>query len=73
MVYNPQSSTVTPQITFGNKLFSLTTWSKAITKANKDNSKFSNKFKDDLTAVESMANSAYDSRLFGEVVGESEY
>ncbi len=73
LVYNPQSSTVTPQITFGNKLFNLTTWSKAITKANKDNSKFSNKFKQDLTAVESMANSAYDSRLFGKVVGESEY
>ncbi|KAF0439742.1 phage tail protein [Pediococcus acidilactici] len=73
LVYNPQSSTVTPQITFGNKLFNLTTWSKAITKANKDNSKLSNKFKQDLTTVESIANSAYDSRLFGKVVGESEY
>lgn len=73
LVYNPQSSTVTPQITFGNKLFNLTTWSKAITKSNKDNAKFSNKFKQDLTAVESIANSAYDSRLFGEVVGHSEY
>ncbi|MBU7002156.1 hypothetical protein HPG02_00695, partial [Pediococcus pentosaceus] len=73
LVYNPQSSTVTPQITFGNKLFSLTTWSKAITKANKDNSKLSDKFKQDLTNVESIANSAYDSRLFGKVVGASEY
>lgn len=73
LVYNPQSSTVTPQITFGNKLFNLTTWSKNITKANKDNSKLSDKFKQDLTAVESIANSAYDSRLFGEVVGTSEY
>lgn len=73
LVYNPQSSTVTPQITFGNKLFNFTTWSKAITKANKDNSKFSDKFKQDLTNVQSIANSAYDSRLFGKVVGESEY
>ncbi|WP_286120526.1 phage tail protein [Pediococcus pentosaceus] len=73
LVYNPQSSTVTPQITFGNKLFNLTTWSKAITKANKDNSKLSDKFKQDLASVESIANSAYDSRLFGKVVGESEY
>jgi hypothetical protein len=73
LVFNPQSNTVTPQITFGNKLFELTTWSKAITKANKDNSKFADTFRQDLSAVETTANSAYDSRLFGEVVGHSEY